>query len=160
MVDTEAVEKAKELYDYCNHRHKINLKGYAESGEAWTCRGCPFSHQRTHIGGCILWNCDIATPYLWPVYPDKDSTKNKESNAVKVMAVDNLNPKEILLEQLQGLFSTMTIDEILGMLSNEICPPDASSHLCEDICYKDIRCIDCWQEWHKSKLNEVRQNDK
>ena len=22
-----------------------------------------------------------------------------------------------------------------------------------------ILCIDCWQEWHKSKLNEVRQND-
>ena len=73
------------------------------------------------------------------------------------MAVDNLNPKEILLEQLQRLCSMRTIDGILEMLSNEICPPDTNSHLCEDICYKNPRCIDCWHEWHKSKLNEVRQ---
>lgn len=24
------------------------------------------------VDGCTLWNCDIATPYLWPVYPDKE----------------------------------------------------------------------------------------
>lgn len=72
ITDKKAVKMSQKLYDYCNHRHEINPKGYAESGEAWTCRGCPFSHRRTYIGGCTLWNCDIATPYLWPVYPDKE----------------------------------------------------------------------------------------
>lgn len=52
------------------------------------------------------------------------------------------------------------LGEPFEILANNICPPDANSHLCEDICYKNIRCVDCWREWHKSKLNEVRQNDK
>lgn len=71
-----------------------------------------------------------------------------------------MNSKEIVLQQVQRLCSMSSIDGILEILANEICPPDANSRLCEDICYKNIRCIDCWHEWHKSKLNEVRQNDK
>ena len=68
-----------------------------------------------------------------------------------------MNSKEIVLQQVQRLCSEKSAYELLEILANEICPPDASSHLCEDI---NIRCIDCWREWHKSKLNEVRQNDK
>lgn len=71
-----------------------------------------------------------------------------------------MNSKEIVLQQVQKLCSEKSAYELLEILANEICPPDASSHLCEDINYANIRCIDCWREWHKSKLNEVRQNDK
>ena len=107
ITDEEAVKMSQKLYDYCNHRYEIN-PGYAESGEAWACRGCPFSRQYAPIDGNDLWSCNLAHPWVWPVYPDKDSTKNKESNEVKIMAVDNLNPKEILLGQLQRLCSMMT----------------------------------------------------
>lgn len=31
---------AQKLYGYCDQRHEINPKGYSESGEAWSCRGC------------------------------------------------------------------------------------------------------------------------
>lgn len=71
-----------------------------------------------------------------------------------------MNSKEIVLQQVQRLCSIRSANGLLKILANEICPPDAGSHLCEDICYKNIRCVDCWREWHKSKLNEVRQNDK
>lgn len=67
--------------------------------------------------------------------------------------------KEILLEQLQRLYSMRSVTELLKILANEICPP-TGNRLCEDSCNIDTRCIYCWREWHKSKLNEVRQNDK
>ena len=70
MLDSEAVEKAKELYNYCDHRHEINPKGYAESGEAWACRGCPFNRRHAPIDGEVSWDCDIAVPWVWPVYPE------------------------------------------------------------------------------------------
>ena len=66
-----------------------------------------------------------------------------------------MNSKEIVLQQVQRLCSEKSAYELLEILANGICPPDASSRSCED-----IHCIDCWREWHKSKLNEVRQNDK
>lgn len=75
ITDEEAVKMSQKLYDYCNHRHEVNPKGYAESGEAWSCRGCPFSRRHAPIDGEVSWNCDIAVPYVWPVYPDNDSTK-------------------------------------------------------------------------------------
>lgn len=71
-----------------------------------------------------------------------------------------MNSKEIVLQQVQKLCSMRSANGLLEILANEICPPDAGSRLCEDICYSDISCIDCWKVWHKSKLNEVRQNDK
>lgn len=71
-----------------------------------------------------------------------------------------MNSKEIVLQQVQKLCSMRSANGLLEILANEICPSDAGSHLCEDINYTNIRCIDCWREWHKSKLNEVRQNDK
>lgn len=67
-----------------------------------------------------------------------------------------MNSKEIVLQQVQKLCSMRSANGLLEILANEICPPDVSSHLCED----SISCIDCWREWHKSKLNGVRQNDK
>lgn len=73
------------------------------------------------------------------------------------MAVDNLNPKEILLEQLQRLCTKRTIDGLIDMLSTEGCPPDTE---CRDIEYICPNCKECWHVWWKSKLNEVRQNDK
>lgn len=160
ITDEEAIKMVQKLYDYCNHRHEINPKGYSERKEAWSCRGCPFSHRHAPIDGCVSWNCDIASPWVWPVYPDKDSTKIKNHGEMKIMEVDNRKSKEILLEQLQRLYSMRSAIGLLEILANEICPPDAGSHLCEDICYKNIHCVDCWREWHKSKLNEVRQNDK
>ena len=68
-----------------------------------------------------------------------------------------MTEKEVLLQQMQRLCSMKNAYELLEILANGICPPDASSRLCEDISYADIRCIDCWREWHKSKLNEVRE---
>ena len=70
-----------------------------------------------------------------------------------------MNSKEIVLQQVQRLCSEKSAYGLLEVLANEICPPDADSHLCEDICCKNIDCVDCWKEWYKSKLNEVRQND-
>ena len=71
-----------------------------------------------------------------------------------------MNNKEIVLQQVQKLCSTRSANWLLEILANEICPPDVSSRLCEDLCHENIQCSDCWREWHKSKLNEVRQNDK
>ena len=71
-----------------------------------------------------------------------------------------MNSKEIVLQQVQKLYGEKSEYELLEILANKICPPDSSSYLCEDINYANIRCIDCWREWHKSKLNGVRQNDK
>ena len=70
-----------------------------------------------------------------------------------------MNSKGLLLQQVQKLYREKSEYELLEILA-EICPPDASSHLCEDTNYTNICCIDCWREWYKSKLNEVRQNDK
>ena len=71
-----------------------------------------------------------------------------------------MNSKEIVLQQVQRLCREESADGLLEILANNICPPDSNSHLCEDIYSKNIRCVDCWRVWHKSKLNEVRQNDK
>lgn len=70
-----------------------------------------------------------------------------------------MNGKEILIQQMQRLCSMRSIDGLLEILANEICLPDDSSRLCDDICHKDIRCVDCWRIWWESKLQEVRQND-
>lgn len=70
-----------------------------------------------------------------------------------------MNGKEILIQQMQRLCSMRSIDGLLEILANEICPP-TGNRLCDDSCNIDTRCIYCWREWHKSKLNEVRQNDK
>ena len=67
-----------------------------------------------------------------------------------------MNGKEILIQQIQRLCSMRSIDGLLEILANEICPPDAGSYLCGDINYANIRCIDCWRKWLQSKLNEVR----
>ena len=56
-----------------------------------------------------------------------------------------MNSKGLLLQQVQKLCSEKSAYELLEILANEICPPDASSHLCEDINYANIRCIDCWR---------------
>ena len=72
-----------------------------------------------------------------------------------------MTEKEVLLQQMQRLCSMKNADALLEILANEICPPDDGTRLCNDGCYIDVsNCIDCWREWHKSKLNEVRQNDK
>lgn len=110
------------------------------------------------IDGEVSWNCDIAVPWVWPVYPYKDSTKIKNHREMKTMAVDNCNPKEeILLEQLQRLCAKRSIDGLIDMLSTEGCPPDTE---CRDIEYICPNCKECWHVWWKSKLNKVRQNDK
>ena len=72
-----------------------------------------------------------------------------------------MTEKEVLLQQMQRLCSMKNADALLEILANEICPPDDDTRLCKDGCYIDVsNCIDCWQKWLKSKLNEVRQNDK
>lgn len=118
ITDEEAIKMVQKLYDYCNHRHEINPKGYSESKEAWSCRGCPFSHRHAPIDGCVSWNCDIACPWVWPVYSDKDSTEIKNHRETKIME------KEILLEQLQRLCAKRSVDGLINMLSTEGCPPD------------------------------------
>ena len=73
-----------------------------------------------------------------------------------------MTEKEVLLQQMQRLCSMKNADALLEILANEICPPDDGTRLCKDgwCCYIDVsECIDCWQKWLKSKLNEVRQND-
>lgn len=30
ITDEEAIKMVQKLYDYCNHRHEINPKGYSE----------------------------------------------------------------------------------------------------------------------------------
>ena len=73
-----------------------------------------------------------------------------------------MTEKEVLLQQMQRLCSMKNADALLEILANEICPPDDGTRLCNDgcYCYIDVsECIDCWQKWLKSKLNEVRQND-
>lgn len=85
ITDEEAVKMSQELYDYCNHRHEINPKGYSESGKAWVCQGCPFIHRYAPIGGCVLWYCDIAQPWVWTVYPDKDSTEIKNHTEKRII---------------------------------------------------------------------------
>lgn len=151
ITDEEAIKMVQKLYDYCNHRHEINTKGYSKSWEAWYCRGCPFSHRHAPIDRCISWYCDIDQPWVWPVYPDKDSTEIKNHKEMKIME------KEILLEQLQRLCAKRSVDGLINMLSTEGCPPDTE---CRDIEYICPNCTECWHGWWKSKLNEVRQNDK
>ena len=60
-----------------------------------------------------------------------------------------MNSKEIVLQQVQRLCREESADGLLEILANNICLPD------KDICSKNINCVDCWREWHKSKLNEV-----
>ena len=70
MTDEETVKMAQKLYDYCQHRHEINPKGYFKSGEMYACRGCPFLYH----GSDNLYDCNLTYPFVWPVYPEVEGS--------------------------------------------------------------------------------------
>ena len=76
ITNEEAVKMSQELYDYCNHRHEVGLKGYGKNGQEWACCGCPFAccyHDNHDYHN--FYDCKINNPWIWGAYHDKDNTK-------------------------------------------------------------------------------------